>query len=558
MPRFLRQFGLRSLLLFCTLAAVCFGLWRWHMSWVDRQFELAAQIGEKDGQLRWETWGPAWLHETFGSRYFSQIVMVDWHRKRIKDEDLELLREISTLEILYLAGNPITDDGIAVLDDLPKIKRLALWSTRLTDESLKHVGKLKQLEALDIHYTQMTENGLAHLRGLKQLSLLRQDLLLTDQGIGHLQTMPNVQLERIQAEQLSEESLRWVGTQRGLTSLQLKHPQGDRWADGISAMTKLRQLQVSYGEMGDEQLRAILRANPLVLLELENVPVGDAALIPIEWLGSLRRVSLSETNVTPEAVLRIFGSDARKLELSIMSKDCINTQKPFTGPICQWQGEFQEDEWQHLALCHRLQELTIAHPLPNAEHLQGLASLKSLQSFTLHGPGSDALVGALAKLPHLSFIALRMSGGITANGYGQLKGAANLGRLYLSQCQINDEQFAEIAKISQLGALLISTSSITDAGIQPITSLGNLNELYLFDCPNLTGEALRTVSVLSKLQFLQLQNVPVDDIGLAHLHGMPKLQIVRITGTRFNPQAMSDLLDSLPARQPRKVSNPRY
>ncbi|PQO45293.1 hypothetical protein [Blastopirellula marina] len=517
MPRFLRQFGLRSLLLFCTLAAVCFGLWRWHMSWVDRQFELAAQIGEKDGQLRWETWGPAWLHETFGSRYFSQIVRVDWQHKRIKDEDLELLRELSTLEQLYIAGNPITDDGLAVLDDLPRIKTLAIWNTGLTDESLRHVGKLQSLEVLDMHGTAMTEQGLEHLRDLDQLKLLRQDLVLTDKGIQRLASFPQLQLETLRGKQLSEASIRWVVAQKQLTSIRLDHTQGDRWADAVAELPALTYLDVRNGQIQYEQLEAILLANRLKTLELWNVPVGDAALSRSLMQGSLKRVDFRYTNVTPGAILRVFGAHGKQMYLT---DGYLSVMQTMNGPHCQWGGSFEADDWQHLAHCVQMTMLEVSATVPNDHRVDGLKSLAALDQIVFHQEASDAALRALSELPNLRSIILHNVDGLTADGFRALKNAPKLKQLSLAATQLTDDQLAGVSEIEGLTNLDLNFTPITDAGIRHLSSLVNLQDLTISNCRNLTDEALPPLVELPKLQRLTATGMPIGKVGREYLSGI--------------------------------------
>ncbi|PQO45292.1 hypothetical protein [Blastopirellula marina] len=568
MPRFLRQFGLRSLLLFCTLAAVCFGLWRWHMSWVDQQLLLAEQIGERNGQVQWETWGPYWLHETFGSRYFSQIVRVDWQHKRIKDEDLELLRELPTLEQLYIAGNPITDTGLAVLQDLPRIKRLAVWGTSLTDEGMKHVGKLKQLEVLDIHSTKVTEAGLAHLRGLNRLNLLRQSLTLKDQGIGHLASLPEVQLESLNGERLSKESLLWVGTQRQLKAIKLNQPEGDRWAETFDEMPALTLLVIRDAEMRNEDLRAIFMANTLHYLELYSVSVGDEAL-PSDLTGSgLVRVVLNRTKTTPEAVLRVFGRNVRCGEIS---ESRVYTKLPTTGPTCEWiSSTFKDVDGRLLAYCSQLQELTVSGTVLDDSSVDDLKTLSNLEGITIYRGANDAALAAISELPSLKWCSLtiinRVSffrNDVTADGLRQLKRAPQLRTIEIfmhptgnsPRAGINDDQLVGISEIAGLRNLTLSSTAMTDAGLQHLVSLPNLKQLMIHHCPNLTDEALRSVSKMPSLEFFNASSPKFSDEGLTHLHRMPTLKTVQVSGANVTLEGIQALQESLPQTR-RRVYRP--
>ncbi|WP_158545437.1 hypothetical protein [Bremerella cremea] len=542
MPRFLRQFGLRTLLLFCTLAAVCFGLWRSHMTWVDRQHAIAQQIGEKNGSVRWGTWGPSWLHDAFGSRYFSYIITVDWQHKLIINQDLELLRELTSLEELDVAGNRISNKGLEVLGDLPHLRRLAVWRTLISDQGLKTIGKLKQLEVLDIQRTDITEQGLRYLGGLPKLKVLRHSLEVTDEGIEHLAAMPSLRLTTLSCRTLSEENLRWVAQQPKLQTVTIVAPQGNRWAEAFVGHPTLQSLTIAFADIQDAQMRKILEANTLTEIDLLNVSVSDAGLIALPPGGKLQRFQLMNTKTTPGGFLKVIGPTAVRVHIEpgwITLFDKNNNAK------IEWYGRLTDDLWPNLAHCTSAKQFYCQAKLPAEDVLTSLGSQKELTNVFIHCPINDRVMEALAGLSKLEILRLHGQQNISPAGYGLLAKAKCLKTLSLLKSETNDQHLAEIGKLQSLTSLVLSGCPIRDQGIQHLVSLSNLEGLRLVNCPLLTDDAFREIAKLPKLQFLTGKGQCFSDAGLQHLHGMPTLRDVQFKGYISSP-GLQALRDSLP------------
>lgn len=545
MPRFLRQFGLRTLLLFCTLAAVCFGLWRSHMTWVDHQYQITQQIADRKGNVRWATWGPAWVHDLFGTHYFTHIVTVDWHHKKIHDEDMQLLREVTTLEELYVPATRISNAGIEVVADLPRLKRLAVWRTKLTDRGLETIGKLKNLEALDIHATEVTEKGFRHLRGLPKLKLFRHSLELTDEGVGHLATIPNIELEGVKCRGLSDASLQWVANQRKLIGLHVMHPKGEAWAERFIGHPSLQSLDVGFAAMTDEQLRNLLLANTLSYVNIHRVPVTDEGLALPVGGGKLRGLNLYQTEITPRAFLKKLGSNASQVSIdptSIVVKDGT------TGARFGWHGHVTSEMWPYFAECQLATSFTCDVCLPKDVDPVFLSSMKALENVTFHCPIDDRGIEALGQLPKLKSLILSGEQNISPAGYAYLEDCEDLESLFIVQGGVDDDDLIEIGKLKDLTSLRFYDNPITDDGLRAITSLRKLTFLELDRCEQLTDEAMRWVAKLEKLQTLKCRGSKIGDEGLKHLHGMPGLLNVNISGSRHTRAALNALRDSLPSK----------
>lgn len=86
------------------------------------------------------------------------------------------------------------------------------------------------------------------------------------------------------------------------------------------------------------------------------------------------------------------------------------------------------------------------------------------------------------------------------------------------------EILRDVARLSRLDQF-VAYFPVRDADVIPLTKLRRLRRLeFAVDCPELTDEALRTLSGIASLEDLDIQNAPITDAGLIHLGTMPWLK----------------------------------
>lgn len=230
------RFGLRTLLLFVTLAA---GL----CSWFAVEYRTARtqrlavaklqsqgayvfydyQMDEDFKVIDADKPEPEWLRELTGADFGLRVIAVNFGDYRAKDEDLKLLRAFPDLEALAIESDAITDKGlaevvrlrrlralnlidarisdrgVATLTELPNLRELELLDIPgLTNEGLKHIGQMRQLRSLEIWGGGVTDEGLQHIEGLVNLKrLVLYDERLSDQAVEHLrESLPECNIQR--------------------------------------------------------------------------------------------------------------------------------------------------------------------------------------------------------------------------------------------------------------------------------------------------------------------------------------------------------------------------
>ena len=103
----------------------------------------------------------------------NEVTRLDLHNKGVETKDLELIGELTSLEVLELDSNNITT--IQGLDKLTKLRVLALKSNKIT--TIQGLEKLAKLEVLELSYNYITKiKGLDKLIKDNLINLVRLDL----------------------------------------------------------------------------------------------------------------------------------------------------------------------------------------------------------------------------------------------------------------------------------------------------------------------------------------------------------------------------------------------
>lgn len=109
----------------------------------------------------------------------------------MKDQDLKLLKDFTSLESLYIREAPLSGVGLSDLSQLPKLKRIYLDHSQVNDDAIHHLRSLHALTCLSLDGTNVTLGGLSGLRNAPQLSNLELPQRFTDHEVNQLQYQLN-------------------------------------------------------------------------------------------------------------------------------------------------------------------------------------------------------------------------------------------------------------------------------------------------------------------------------------------------------------------------------
>jgi len=108
--------------------------------------------------------GPAWLRSLLGVDFFAQVDCVILTGDQVTNAELEHLKALNRLRIVWITDAAVTEAGLGHLAGLPQLRALVLNETAVTDSWLEHLAGLSQLDELDLIDTKVTDAGVAKLQ----------------------------------------------------------------------------------------------------------------------------------------------------------------------------------------------------------------------------------------------------------------------------------------------------------------------------------------------------------------------------------------------------------
>ncbi|MBI5095195.1 MAG: M48 family metalloprotease [Candidatus Hydrogenedentes bacterium] len=200
----------------------------------------------------------------------------------------------------------------------------------------------------------------------------------------------------------------------------------------------------------------------------------------------------------------------------------------------------------HIARLHSLQSL-VFDGLPTGQGLSQLASLSNLRELSVMcNRLGDSGLAKLADLPKLEFLVLE-GVGLGDSGLAQLKKIKSLKILTLfgAKLGVTDAGMQYIGQLPNIEELnFVWVDSITDAGVAYLKPLSKLKTLSVHHFKNVTDNGIAQLAALTSLENLRLpmQN---SDRGLAAIAQLKNLKTLwcgggAITGSRTEPGPFTD------------------
>lgn len=159
---------------------------------------------------------------------------------------------------------------------------------------------------------------------------------------------------------------------------------------------------------------------------------------------------------------------------------------------------------------------------PSSAALQYLPKFPNLKRLLLAGAQvDDPGMRFLAELPRLEHLYLWDALLVSDDGVDHLRFLKNLRYIHISDSQITDESLKLFGELSHLEGLSLQFNRFTDRGLEYLTSLQNLERLWVCgkdDRPNsITDTGLSSLHHLKKLKELGVQNTAVTSQGVEAL-----------------------------------------
>jgi internalin A len=265
-------------------------------------------------------------------------------------------------------------------------------------------------------------------------------------------------------------------------------------------------------------------AGRIVAVNLRGGWISDVEMIELARLPDLERLDLSHTRISDEGMLNLKPAPKIR-ELKLFYSEWITDQ-----------GMTAIKEWKHLkrldlrgtrisdgtlelvSVLTGLEALDIAQTEVTDLGLEHLITLVNLKELALgRGRLSNTGLVKLRMLPTLTYLDLggaRPTPPDTPTGRGA--GSA-----------IPEETLKAIAELKDLRVLHLGFSSITADGLRTLSSLDKVEKLGLQGCARINDAALPDLARWKNLKYLDLQEDPVTETGLAELRkARPDIKIL--------------------------------
>lgn len=145
--------------------------------------------------------------------------------RAVRDQDLELLRNLAGLRTLIFDSGVVTDAGLRVIATLPDLNHLRLRNSPITDVGIDSLAGVESLRVLNLPQSRLSVKGVAKLAGLSRLRQLRLggseaagDL---SRGVAQLKHLRSVHLIDVP---VSDAGLKQLASLPHLESLYLDNP----------------------------------------------------------------------------------------------------------------------------------------------------------------------------------------------------------------------------------------------------------------------------------------------------------------------------------------------
>jgi internalin A len=273
----------------------------------------------------------------------------------------------------------------------------------------------------------------------------------------------------------------------------------------------------------------------IVAVNLRGSWINDAEMIDLARLPDLERLDLSHTRISDEGMLNLKPA-AKIKDLKLFYSEWITDQ-----------GMTAIKGWKHLTRLNvrgtRISDSTleIVSHMPGLEALdvaqteitdlglEHLVALINLKELSLgRGRLSNIALATLRMLPTLTYLDLSGARPTPPDTPGGRSGGASM----------PEETLKAIAELKELRVLHLGFSTITPDALRRLgSSLDKVEKLGLQGCSRVDDTALIELAKWKSLKYLDVQEAPVTEMGLAELRkAKPGIKILS-GGTPPDPPA---------------------
>lgn len=288
----------------------------------------------------------------------------------------------------------------------------------------------------------------------------------------------------------------------------------------LSGIGELATLDLSHAPVTDEAVKSIMKVRGLKRVDLSGTDITSDALRTISKMGSIETLLLNDINAKPQDYLVIADmKNLRELHL---------------------QGTSVKDETvSKLSSLPRLETLDLRDTTISDDAMRLLSASKSLRVLLLSGTAvSDRGLAYISQMP-LGALQLADTK-VTGAGLRQLSKMNSLYQLRLNGLSIGDNDLSALSSLPKLNYLELKRTSIRGDGLKFLIPLAELRHIQL-DNTLISDSAASNVLNMAGLKELSLSGTPVTDSFIEQVAARLPLERLSIANTRTGDRAASQL-----------------
>lgn len=341
---------------------------------------------------------------------------------------------------------------------------LALNNTKVTDEGLRHLLRFKTLTALALPDCKLNSDTFQRLGEQKGLSYI-------------------------------------IATSRSFTKAEII---------GLSGLTNLRALNLSYSNLDDKDLVTLSRLPNLQALSIRNTDVSESGLYSLSRYNTIRYLDLASVRASELGLTLAF----QRLK-DLQGIGLMNTK--ITPKLLE-----------SLKMCRDLRGLDLSHTKLNDECIDLIAKYDNLVELNLESAEvySDKALASLIKSHNYQYLNLAHTtlGELSLRALGC---SPNLSILNLSHTKTNDRILYHLSGLTQLRSLNLNYTEVSTRSLDDLTRIRGLKYL------SLVGAKIRGLDHKMMSSFASLELLNIYDIAMSEeeaellMKANPKCRVIR-------------------------------
>lgn len=301
---------------------------------------------------------------------------------------------------------------------------------------------------------------------------------------------------------------------------------------------------LSVGNWIGPQTDIALFFRPVDLL-VQGSTITDARILEILQASSgLEKIYIHNRELPKGAIEEIAARHnpeslhIRTSKISTTDAACLSRMKNLkNATVWQFERQPRENDWSWLNTLPALETLDVALWGASSADVVALSRSSASRTISLSGEGvTDENLAAFCDSTQLS--SLDVEGAGVRLHFGEVKKLPQtLSELELRWTSIDDVSMDAISGLPNLKRISIAGGGLTETGLRTIAQLPAITQLWLDSLPDLTDDALKTLSQNTSLTEIHIVRCGTTPRALVHLNAIPNWTEIRLDDVPFRRPA---------------------